>query len=207
MNKFIREFARIVSISFTIREPIYEFGSFLVPGQETVGNLRSLFPQKEFVGCDIRHGPGVDKILNLHNIDAPAESVGTVICLNTLEHVEYPFAALGEIHRILKPDGMAIISAPMNFAIHDYPSDYWRFTPEGFKSLLQPFPSSFVGFTGVPIFPDYVVGIGFKGEMPPLQMFEAHYHAWKIKPPFKEALRKFIPPILIPYIKSLLSRG
>jgi hypothetical protein len=50
----------------------------------------------------------------------------------------------------------------MNFPIHDYPHDYWRFTPEAFKSLLAPFKSSLVGFAGKSNFPHTVIGIGLK---------------------------------------------
>jgi ubiquinone/menaquinone biosynthesis C-methylase UbiE len=83
----------------------------------------------------MRDGPGVDKLLNLHDIDLPSESVGTILCFDTLEHVEYPHRALEQIYRILKPDGIAVVSSVMDFPIHDYPYDYWRFTPEAFKSI------------------------------------------------------------------------
>ena len=86
---------------------------------------------------------------------------------------------LQEIHRILLPDGIAVISSVMKFRIHDYPLDYWRFTPEGFKSLLKPFSSSFVGYAGKPKFPHTVVGIGFKGERPDLRTFEDQYARWQ----------------------------
>jgi hypothetical protein len=56
-----------------------------------------------------------------------------------------------------------VLSSVMNFPIHDYPYDYWRFTPEAFKSILKPFSSAFVGFAGTDDFPHTVVGIGFKG--------------------------------------------
>ena len=42
----------------------------------------------------MREGPSVDVILDLHNIDLPSSSVGTVLLLETLEHVEYPYKAL-----------------------------------------------------------------------------------------------------------------
>ena len=37
-------------------------------------------------------------------------------------HVEYPRRAMAEIHRILKDDGIVIISSVMNFPIHAYPT-------------------------------------------------------------------------------------
>ena len=38
----------------------------------------------------MREGPGVVRILDLHGLDVPDNSVGTVIMMDTLEHVEYP---------------------------------------------------------------------------------------------------------------------
>ena len=135
MRQTIKDLVSIVVSTLPIKEPIYEFGSLQVSGQEGFADLRPLFPGKEYVGVDMRQGIGVDQILNLHKINLPQESVGTVICLDTLEHVEYPHRALEEIHRVLKPDGIAIISSVMYFPIHDHPDDYWRFTPEAFRSF------------------------------------------------------------------------
>ena len=50
----------------------------------------------------------------------------------------------------------------MNFPIHDHPHDYWRFTPEGFRSILGLFAWSFVGFVGEADFPHTVVGVASK---------------------------------------------
>ena len=205
MRQNIKDFANIVSTILPIIEPIYEFGSFQVPEQIGFADLRPLFPNKEYIGCDMREGPGVDKILNLHAIDLPSESVGVVLCFDTLEHVESPRKALEEIHRILKPNGIAVISSVMNFPIHDYPHDYWRFTPEAFKSILRPFSSSFVGFQGSKHFPHTVVGIGFKGDMPSLTEFTTKYDKWR-KDDYKSIRQLVInltPPIFLPLIAGL----
>ncbi len=50
----------------------------------------------------------------------------------------------------------------MDFPIHDFPYDFWRFTPDGFKSLLTPFSETFIESAGNEKFPHTVVGIGFK---------------------------------------------
>ncbi len=186
-------------------DTIYEFCSFQVPSKVDFADLRPLFRHKEYVGCDMREGIGVDKILNLHDIDLPAESVGTVLCFDTLEHVEYPRRAMEEIHRILKPHGVAIISSVMNFPIHDHPYDYWRFTPEAFKSILKPFSNSFVGFAGNKKFPHTVVGIGFKGETPSLSEFSNMYNNWqkKQKSSIKQLVKAVTPPILLPMLSRI----
>jgi SAM-dependent methyltransferase len=202
MRQSIKDFVSIVAATLPIKEPIYEFGALQVRGQESFADLRPLFPGREYVGADMREGIGVDKVLDLHNIRMPAESVGTVLCLDTLEHVEYPRKALEEIYRILAPDGIVLISSVMCFPIHDHPFDYWRFTPEAFKSILKPFPYSFVGFAGEKNFPHTVIGIGFKGDCPPLFGLEQGYKKWQELQSIRKSLstvtwirRLLTPPI------------
>ena len=108
-------------------------------------------------------GPGVDVVMNLHQIELPSESVGTVLILDTLEHVEDARKAVEEAYRILRPNGVLVIGSSMNFPIHNYPYDYWRFTPEAFKSLLKPFETAIVESAGAAHFPHTIVGIGVKG--------------------------------------------
>jgi 2-polyprenyl-3-methyl-5-hydroxy-6-metoxy-1,4-benzoquinol methylase len=85
-----------------------------------------------------------------------------VLCLETLEHVEFVRRAIAEMHRVLMPGGFCIITTVMNGKIHNYPSDYWRFTPAGLSSLLRPFKSQHVSWVGTPKFPHSVYGIGAK---------------------------------------------
>ncbi len=179
MRRDTRHFTKICADHLNLQDPIYEFGSLQV-SDSPLGNLRSLFPGRNFIGADMREGPGVDVTLNLHDIDLPDSSVGCIISLDTLEHVEYPRRAMSEIYRVLAPDGIAILSSVFDFPIHGYPNDYWRFTPEGFRSLLQDFNHRFVGSHGVSeTVPRTIVGVGFKGCVPPLVEFENDFANWR----------------------------
>jgi SAM-dependent methyltransferase len=206
VRESIRQLVKIVADSFPVEEPIYEFGALQLPGFEDFADLRSFFKEKSYVGCDMREGRGVDKVLNLHNIDVPDGSVGTVITCDTLEHVEFPHTALAEIHRILKPGGMVFLSTVLDFRIHDSPADYWRFTPDGLKSLLKPFSFVFVGSVGRESFPHTVIAIGVKGSKNAnlsLDLFLPKFEQWKKawKNPkgksLKDTLYLFVPPILL----------
>jgi SAM-dependent methyltransferase len=181
MRESIKQLVKIVAETLPVGEPIVEFGSLQVLGQEELADMRPFFPKKEYVGCDMRLGPGVDCIANLHDIAMPTESVGTILVLDTLEHVEYPRKALEEVYRALKPDGITLITSVMNFPIHDYPSDYWRFTPEGFKSLLKNFFYVFVDAIGKEWFPHTVVGLASKHLVPDasLNVFTEEFTRWK----------------------------
>lgn len=166
MLKSIKRFAEICSQTLPVLEPIYEFGALQVEGQEGFADLRSFFPGKSYIGTDFRKGPGVDVTIDLHDIDLPPETVGTALLLETIEHVEYPRKAIENIYHVLKNDGILIVSSLMNFPIHNHPYDYWRFTPEGFKSLFKIFDFSYVDFIGEPDFPRSVLGIASKKQIP-----------------------------------------
>jgi SAM-dependent methyltransferase len=179
MRKAIRALVRLIADALPVAEPIYEFGALQVPGQEYIADLRPLFPGKEYIGCDVREGTGVDRVLDLHDLDLPDEVAGTVFMFETLEHVEYPRKAMSEVYRVLRTGGFLAMTSVLNFQIHEYPYDYWRFTPQAFRSLLKQFDTSFVGFAGNPVFPHTVVGIGFKGCSYCLDDFAARYEIWK----------------------------
>jgi SAM-dependent methyltransferase len=203
MRQSVREFVKIVAETLPVAEPIFEFGSLQVPGQKDLADLRPLFPGKKYVGCDMREGPGVDKVLDLHNIALPSESAGSVLMLDTLEHVEFPHKAMGEVFRILRPSGMVVMSSVMNFPIHDYPHDYWRFTPDAFRSLLRQFPQSVVDFAGEATFPHTIVGVGFKDSPISLEQFKARCEEWKRRwwnrdgKSWQTIVRRLAPPVLV----------
>jgi len=67
----------------------------------------------------------------------PDSSFDHVICLEVLEHTEEPTVLLGEIARVLKPSGTAILSAPFAAKWHYIPHDFWRFTPAGLERLVS----------------------------------------------------------------------
>src|SRR5574341_430370 len=152
MRLLINQYVRICAGTLPCAEPVVEFGSFQVPGQDDISDLRIFFPDKKYIGADMRQGPGVDRVLNLHQIDLPD-----------------------------KPAGVLILGSVMNFPIHDYPHDYWRFTPEAFRSLLKPFSHTVVVAAGESLFPHTIVGVGFKGPVDGLDLsgFRREMEAWE----------------------------
>lgn len=60
-----------------------------------------------------------------------------IVCMEVLEHTVDPFDAMAEIRRLLKPGGLLLASAPMNFREHGPLPDCWRFTRHGWRVLLK----------------------------------------------------------------------
>ena len=70
--------------------------------------------------------------VDLRNLSGYADNTLDFAVLDqVLEHVEDPVKALNEIHRVLKKGGWLICTTPFLIQIHNYPSDYWRFSKEG----------------------------------------------------------------------------
>ena len=155
MRECVRRFIEKAVERFSPSAPVLEIGAFQVPGQEHMADLRDLFPEP-YVGLDMRHGTGVDVVADGTKLPFPDRSFQTVICAETLEHVEYPRLLADEVHRVLSIEGLVIVTTCMNFRIHDHPSDYWRFTPEGLKSVFNRFKPLMVGIRGYERNPEMV---------------------------------------------------
>jgi SAM-dependent methyltransferase len=147
----------------TLRDPIVEFGSLQVEPDQP-NDLRPLFAGRPFLGTDFRDGPGVDRIEDLRSLGFEDGEVGTALCLDTLEHCADPLAAGRELRRVVAPDGgVCLISSVMLMPIHAYPADYWRFTPEGFRLVLEGFDHVDVAGWGDPEIPFWVFGLASRG--------------------------------------------
>ncbi len=164
MRQSVKDYLEKIIHRFPVMEPIYEIGSYRVEGQEEFADLRPFFPGKIYIGCDMREGLGVDRVQDVHCLKMKSDSIGTVLIFDTLEHVENVHRAMEEIHRVLKQGGMVIMSSVMNFPIHDYPSDYWRFTPKAFELLLRRFAVYEIEYDGATAFPEGIYGYGIKGK-------------------------------------------
>lgn len=166
MRDNVRAFVEIATRCFGLRGPVYEFGSYQVEDQEDRADLRALFGGQKYVGCDMRSGPGVDRVEDLAELTLPDASAQTILCVDTLEHVFEVRRAVEEMLRVLAPGGLILLAAPLDFRVHDFPSDYWRLTPSCMARLLAPLDGMVIGWQGVESFPHTVFGIGAKPPAP-----------------------------------------
>jgi len=63
-------------------------------------------------------------------------SFDTVLNVQVLEHTPRPGALINEMSRVLKDDGILILSAPFQFRLHEQPHDYFRYSPHGLGVLF-----------------------------------------------------------------------
>jgi SAM-dependent methyltransferase len=91
----------------------------------------------ELKTLDLTYDDGADYAGLAEATGLADESFDLVICTQVLEHCDNPWKAAAEIHRILKPGGHAVISAPHVWFYHPHPHDHWRFTQEGMVRLCE----------------------------------------------------------------------
>ncbi len=81
--------------------------------------------KEKFIDADIKELP-----FNDNDID-------TVILTQVLEHIDEPFKALDEVKRVLKKDGILILSVPFIYHAHATPYDYYRFSEYGLRKICK----------------------------------------------------------------------
>lgn len=92
---------------------------------------------KDYLAFDIMPGKNIDVIGDALNTPFDEATFDTVISTQVLEHVEKPWVMVKEIHRILKENGICILTAPFLVPYHADPHDYFRYTKEGMESLFK----------------------------------------------------------------------
>lgn len=108
-------------------------GSFVAAGKE---DRRGAF--KDALGVDMRPGPGVDRVIDLEN-DLPADlgQFAHIECWSVLEHSRRPWLLAANLERLMKPGATIHLTVPFVWRFHNYPSDLFRYTAEGVRSLFD----------------------------------------------------------------------
>ena len=92
---------------------------------------------KNIKNLELEPGLNIDYVGSVLAIPCSDDEFNIVLAQEVLEHVESPRAAISEIHRVLKAKGYFYLQLPFIIGYHPCPHDYWRFTHQGIKELLQ----------------------------------------------------------------------
>lgn len=118
-------------------DDVLEIGS-RVPNPEATWAINRDLARGHWTGLDFQAGTGVDVVADVHAL--PLDWTGRftgVLCSEVLEHIARPWIALPEIQRVLQPGGWLIITTLFAFPEHSYPDDYYRYSRNGLRLLLQ----------------------------------------------------------------------
>lgn len=114
------------------------FGNCLVVGDTLEGKgsnaaLSDMLPH----GCKftVPDYPEVD----MQSMPYEDNTFDYVVSDQVLEHVKKPWIAVDEVHRVLKPNGLVVLTTCLMNYVHGVPDDYFRFTPDGLRSLCENF--------------------------------------------------------------------
>ncbi|TBO42182.1 class I SAM-dependent methyltransferase [Pedobacter kyonggii] len=93
----------------------------------------------DYIGVDVIQSSEnkVDFLCPANNIPLESNQFETIISTQTIEHVEDHQGLINEAYRLLKSNGIFIISGPMYWPLHEEPYDFFRFTKHGFRYLLE----------------------------------------------------------------------
>jgi SAM-dependent methyltransferase len=127
---------------------ILEIGSGKKVNEKYPYSFRHLFHgSNEFLQSDINPSFG-HKIINVNKMKFK-NKFDIIICCSVLEH-DFDFQkAFKSIFNALKKDGIALISVPTLYPLHDEPYDYWRFTEHSLRLLLKDFREIKMMHTGL----------------------------------------------------------
>jgi len=130
-NSFVREVNKLHN------HKILEIGSRNVSGS----SYKPVFQgYDEYVGFDIYNGENVDVVGDVHQLSeyfAP-EHFDVVLAVSVFEHLAMPWKAVMEINKVMKVNGLVFIATHPTWPAHELPWDFWRFSKEAFKVLLNP---------------------------------------------------------------------
>lgn len=109
---------------------VLEVGSY-----DVNGSVRNLY--SDYTGVDVRPGPGVDQVYK-DTIPFDHHTFDKVLYLEAMEHDPFFWRTVREAARVLKRGGLMLVTTRMfGFPKHDHPHDYYRFTAEGLRMILD----------------------------------------------------------------------
>lgn len=102
---------------------------------------RSLFAHVSYETADLaqtkkQYGE-LDHVCDATDMPIADDTFDLVFCSQTLEHISEPVKALTEMRRVLKPGGEAWLSAPLFYAEHEVPYDYYRYTKYAWRYMAE----------------------------------------------------------------------
>lgn len=122
-----------------IKGDLLDYGCGSKPYQSLFENTSS------YIGIDIENdshnhfNESIDCYYNGETLPFNNESFDIVFASEVLEHVPNIYQSMTEIKRVLKENGIILLTIPFSFPEHEMPFDYRRFTKNGILELLKEF--------------------------------------------------------------------
>ena len=144
MTGEVQNFVRDMVAKYPMRGYVLEVGSF-----DVCGNPRRWFTSPEdcpdpsrflsYIGVDQQLGANVDIVMNAHRLEFSNETFSVVLSCEMIEHDTEFWVSVEEMTRVLERGGYLILTTRSwrGCGPHGNYGDYWRFLPDGLRSLLE----------------------------------------------------------------------
>ena len=115
-------------------ELVLDAGAGRAPYQDLFSH--AIYETADFLAVKGKKYTSPDYVCDLTEIPVEDARFDHVILTQVLEHVPEPPRVLAELHRVLKPGGRLWLTAPLFYAEHEQPYDFFRYTQFGLRRLL-----------------------------------------------------------------------
>jgi len=112
-------------------------GVVLDVGSGSFSRYRNLFDYDKHITLDINSDNKPDIVASAENIPLETASINSIICTQVLGDVKDPSAVIKEFFRVLKPNGVVLLTESLLNELHDEPNDFWRFTRFSLKYIFE----------------------------------------------------------------------
>jgi SAM-dependent methyltransferase len=114
---------------------VLDAGAGRAPYRDLFSHAR--YETADFLAVKGKKYTAPDYVCDLAEIPVADARFDHVVLTQVLEHIPEPGKVLAELHRVLKPGGTLWLTAPLFYAEHERPYDFFRYTQFGLRHLLE----------------------------------------------------------------------
>jgi SAM-dependent methyltransferase len=115
----------------------YVRGKVLDVGAGSYSRYRSFFSSSSYLRMDVFEHPNIDVVATAEEMPFEDSSFDSIVCTQVLEDIPDPMKAVGEFYRVLVDRGHVLLTTGFLAPICGDPTDSWRFTDYGLRSLFE----------------------------------------------------------------------
>lgn len=126
------------TLYFNSDSSIIEFGTKRSNSEIKTSHESFFSNYKLYIKTDFEDGVDVDIICDIHECsNLGYNKYDGILCMSVFEHIKRPWIAANELYKISKINGYVFISTHQTFPLHGYPNDYFRFSTDALRLLME----------------------------------------------------------------------